>query len=614
MADYTFTIKTPAELSGVEQAVQRFEELRGKAKANGSEFEVLDQKIAAAKASIEAYRTSLVATAPAAAKVADDSERYAAALEKLQSTAHEARAEEAQRQIDLRNTTKITVEAGEKTVEANAKSGRAAGEHETKITGLNKALGLLARVGGETGQKINALYQLSGNALTLGIAAGSVVVSNMISKWRAWREEIATTKAQLEQIEWSKFSSAVDGVKNAYIELSNFNAAIRDAGKPQDSINQSFDEQLAVLDAEIEKKKNLLKLNEELEISKARARLGDVTEEEIESAKKEIHARYAQPGGPIKGAASKRREELEDVEKNLRDKKKEELEAIEKQIRARYGSIRAGLETDADRKTLQELQKELALRQGKAAGLQQAAEDLKRSALGAKNSPIAAEASAQVELLGGKDGVVEKLRAKSQAAQKAADSWSWRDLFSGDDIMVRQQRADAARTELETKAAELVQWRSLQTKFAADQQDLDKTANDALGEFTQNETAITRLKQQISKRQKVDPIKESMRATESMLGLQKETPADQFLLAVAGANNIQSGERATPDQAKAINQVGKLHGYSGSNFAHLIKTLDGLFDHQERLSAALQRYEARLSKLKKDSSDRDSRVQDSYNR
>ena len=619
MPDYTFTIKTPAELSGVEQAVAKFERLRGQAKANGQEFEVLDQKIAAAKASIDAYRASLATTAQPTAKVADESERYAAALDKMQHASHEARAEEVQRQIDLRNTTNISVtgaaateDATGKLAEAQIKATKASDEHEVSARKVDKAFSALAAAGGPLGRTANLLRELAGSPLTLGLALGSVAVSAIVERFVKWREEIAATKAQLEQIEWSKFSSAVAGIKNAYIELNNFNTALRNAGKPDDTTKDLFDERLAVIDAEIEKKKSLLKLNEELEISNARARHPvDVTKEEIKSAEKEIRNRYQNKGRTLSHAeASMMHDELDGVEKQLRDKKKAELEAVEKQIRSRYASTLAGLETDADRKTLQELQAELALREGKAPSLQQRAKELKQAKLNGESSPVAAEASAQIELLGGKEGVVEKLRAKYQAAQKAADSWSWKDLLSGDDIPKRQERANNLRAEMESKAAELEQWRSLQTTWESSQNDLRQSSDDALGEFTQNATAITGLKRQISKRQKVDPIKESQRANESMFGQQGNPASDQFLLAVAGAHNLRSGERASPDQAKAINDVAKVHGFSGDNLNHLLKVLDGLFLHQEKLSDAIQKYELRLERL---NSDANSRMRDSFN-
>lgn len=442
--------------------------------------------------------------------------------------------------------------AGDKTVDANKRSGKALEEHEQKVTGLNKALGMLARVGGETGQKLHNLYQLSGNVLTIGIAAGAVAVSSIISKWQDWKQEIANTKAELEKIEWSKFNSVAEGLKNAVLDLNKLEIAISKAGKSgDDDVKTLFDERMAVIDAEIEKKTSLLKLNEELEVSNARLILGG-------------------------------------------EKDKEELANVEKQIRARYGSARAGLETSSDRRKLQELQDELALRQGKSPGMRAAAENLQRIASEQKASPLAAEAAAKIALLGGKDGQVEKLLAESKTAQAAADSWSWRDLFSGDDIIVRQRRADQAREKLQERAAELAHWEKVQTTHSMNQQVLDSAATDAFGEFSQNESAVTTLQKQIAKRMRVDPIKAAQRANESMFGLRGNPASEEFLLAVAGAHNIGSGERATPDQANAINRVAQVQGFSSKNVALLLKILDGLFGQQEKLSQALERYERRL--------------------
>lgn len=185
MADFTFAIKTPAELAGVEKAITKFEELRGAAKAAGKDYSDLDQRIATATASVEAYNKSLAATAAPTQKAADDSERYAKALEKMEGASHEARAEEAQRQIDLRNTVQPTKDLGDASDEAGKKFKLFAGQGET----VKKVLNQITQESPLLGIALRAVISPVGAAVT---AAGLI--------FRAFKADIDATNAKLDEM------------------------------------------------------------------------------------------------------------------------------------------------------------------------------------------------------------------------------------------------------------------------------------------------------------------------------------------------------------------------------------------------------------------------------
>jgi hypothetical protein len=221
VADYTFTIKTPAELSGVEAAIERFERLRGQAKANGKDFADLDQKIAAAKASIEAYNATLATTAAATAKVEDESARYAKALEEMDKAAQEAKASEAQRQIDLQNTTKHTKDAGAETDAAGKKLKLFAGSGENVKKVINQ---------------ITAEVPLLGVALRGIISPVGAAITAAGLLFHAVKKDIAETNAKLDEM-----AALAAG------PLDNFAAAFKRAQNEATAANAAFIEGIAAL-------------------------------------------------------------------------------------------------------------------------------------------------------------------------------------------------------------------------------------------------------------------------------------------------------------------------------------------------------------------------------
>ncbi len=143
MADLVFTIRTPAELQGAEAAARAMEINIGKAKALGKEHAELEQRLSAVKQSIDAYKAANADSAQATQKATDDSQRYAEALEKLAHAAHEAKAAEAQRQIELRNTVKASQQAADESdryAAALEKMDRAA--HESRAEEAQRQIDL----------------------------------------------------------------------------------------------------------------------------------------------------------------------------------------------------------------------------------------------------------------------------------------------------------------------------------------------------------------------------------------------------------------------------------------------------------------------------------------
>jgi hypothetical protein len=221
MTDYTFTIKTPAELSGVESAIERFERLRGQAKANGKDFADLDTKIAAAKASIEAYNSTIAATAAPTAKATDDTEAYAKALEKMDHAAHEAKAEAAQLAIEQQQNAAIASVAAQNTDDLGKETETASGKFK------------LFAGQGEAVKKV--LNQISQDSPALGLALRAVIspVGATITAagliFRAFKKDIDDLNAKLDTM-------AAEGAK----PLSDFASAFRNAVNESNSSTGTF--------------------------------------------------------------------------------------------------------------------------------------------------------------------------------------------------------------------------------------------------------------------------------------------------------------------------------------------------------------------------------------
>ena len=86
MADLTFTIKTPAELAGAEKAATALGVAVGQAKALGTEFTVLENRLAAVNTSIAAFKST-----QGKSFQTDDADRYAKALEGMAARDHDAK-------------------------------------------------------------------------------------------------------------------------------------------------------------------------------------------------------------------------------------------------------------------------------------------------------------------------------------------------------------------------------------------------------------------------------------------------------------------------------------------------------------------------------------------
>ncbi len=193
MPDFVFTIKTPAELAGVEAAIKSFEQLRGKAKANGQDFAELDRKIAAATASVTAF----IATAQKIPdytpikKLADESERYQQTLQKMESAAHEARAEQAQLAIDQANAARFTTAAGSATDEAAEKTKLFSG-HSNE---LKKVIQELSREFPIAGLALKAFASPIGATLTVAIGF-FVAIKRQIDETNSKLDEMADRAAK----------------------------------------------------------------------------------------------------------------------------------------------------------------------------------------------------------------------------------------------------------------------------------------------------------------------------------------------------------------------------------------------------------------------------------
>jgi hypothetical protein len=214
MADLVYTIKTPAELSGAEQAARALEVNIGKAKVLGKDFSALEAKLQTVKASIDAYKSSVTESAAPTAQAANDAERYAKALEEMDRAAHEAKATEAQRQIDLRNTTQSTGDAAAETQAAAEKLKLFSGAGENVKQVLNQ---------------ITAQSPLLGTALRAIITPVGATLTLASVLFRSFQKDIAETNARLDEM-----------ASRAATPLANFAANFKAAQNEARAANREF--------------------------------------------------------------------------------------------------------------------------------------------------------------------------------------------------------------------------------------------------------------------------------------------------------------------------------------------------------------------------------------
>lgn len=431
MPDYTFTIKTPAELAGVEKAIARFEQLRGEAKANGQEFAELDRKLATAKASVEAYNAAQAATAAPTKQAADESERYEQALLDMSRAQHEAAAaakQEAIAEITAGNAARVAGEenaaAGEKTKNFAQQSGE-----------LKKAINELSQQFPVAGLAIRALA--SPIAATLTIAIGFFV---------AIKRQIAETNIALDEM------AAVNARS-----LSNFAENFRAAQNEASAANKEFIEGLSQIaarasdvaqnvDAAVAAIRRQATAQLELNNAAQAEALAEVNtrEERKQITPAQAITQRSKINNFYEAKAVRTKNQSDEADLALREQQLSVLQATRNQI---TGKSASGLDEDARNariKTLREqaenakkLQEDLENLKAKAqAKVDNAVEGQQRAqtaldkggpaavALGfpealAKQQQVVAEAIAEVDALSGRIAQAKQLREKSEA--RAAD-------------------------------------------------------------------------------------------------------------------------------------------------------------------------------------------------
>jgi len=253
MPDLVFTIKTPAELKGAEDAALQLGVNIGKAKALGKEHEELERRLATVTKSIEAYKAAAIAAAPPTAKLADESERYQKVLEGMDKAAHESRAVEAQRQIDLKNTTAASGEI----VSANTEMGRAIEDAGEKTADAGKK----AKLFGENQKEVKkAIVELSREFPIAGLAlkafANPIAAATTVAVglFVVVKRQIDETNKKLDELEaqsgksLGSFADALQDVRRESAATSGaFIAAIEEVTKFSQGIKTTADEAVSAI-------------------------------------------------------------------------------------------------------------------------------------------------------------------------------------------------------------------------------------------------------------------------------------------------------------------------------------------------------------------------------
>ena len=219
MADLEFKIKTPAELQGAEAAARVLEVNIGKAKGLGKEYAALEDRLQTVTASINAFKASLEQSAAATAatdtkKLADESERYAAALEKMDSAAHEAKASQAQQAIDLQAAMQS---AGEEVDAAGEKTKLFSGHNKE----LKKVIQELSREFPLAGLALKAFVTPIGAALTIAVGL-FIAIKRQIAETNAALDEMAARNAQPLSDFAESFRNATNEAIASSGEFSNY--------------------------------------------------------------------------------------------------------------------------------------------------------------------------------------------------------------------------------------------------------------------------------------------------------------------------------------------------------------------------------------------------------
>lgn len=257
MADLIFTIKTPAELKGVEQAIAGFESAKGKALAAGKSVEEFDAKIARAKASIQAYNAAQAQSAQAA--------NAAAAATSNQNT-----------------------ELGQE-VDKTKDAAKETGELTLKKQELSKIVTALARQ--------FPLLGLAGRFALNPIVGAMLGVLYVVNKGR---EDYARFRAELEKranLEGLKgpITSVTEAIKDARDETEKFFGALNQAATANSSLATSADDTITALNNQAEKLRELDEAYKDhaLAVLRYQKATGEITPAEFEARELDVENEFA---------------------------------------------------------------------------------------------------------------------------------------------------------------------------------------------------------------------------------------------------------------------------------------------------------------------------------
>ena len=194
--------------------------------------------------------------------------------------------------------------------------GVVAKDHEEKIHGLNKAMGLLARTGGEVGHALHNIWRLGGNPLTLGLAVLSIAIGALMERFRRMKEEVEDTRQKLLELNRANFDTFVAALGRATAAQSEYNTAVNEAGQDKDKIKTLFDQRIEFLEAEIKAIGENIKAQEELTIARYKAAHSG---EDTTGGEAKIRAGFANQRTDLNRAAGGARISLMEEERTRRD-------------------------------------------------------------------------------------------------------------------------------------------------------------------------------------------------------------------------------------------------------------------------------------------------------
>lgn len=433
--------------------------------------------------------------------------------------------------------------------ESGKASAKAAEQTTQKTVGLREAMRLLTRQFGDFGRIANVAFSLP--ALT--VAALAVGINRLATAYNNYQAAMLE-KADTINAMWAARQQAQQAAHDVMV---GYNTLLGEVATSTDTLATAERKERGELEANIEARRNILKAQEQAEITAA---AGDKVKEEA------IKARFGKQSSSEDLAAEQSRIELQ--KKHLELARQEVHAAKEKAAAAAQESAAfPGTSTDAAVAAN-------ALIAAREPVLRKAQEDFQKATAGQTLAELQAAAAAAAQFSGGTElgTSAPEVRLRSALDAKARLDKARTETASAQAVIsqVEDDRARRAKAVADTAA-------DLQQK-GADFQSRQRSVNEAESIFS------------IRSQNRADVAVASSPGAGSPLG-------QTILSAASGADAVRAGGKATADQAAAIAQLTHAFGLTGQNQETILRILGSLNDKEDKFDRALKTLEARINRM-----------------